>query len=279
MKSVQDMKPAPVGVLTKVLRIFDLLRSEQAGLALKQIADQTGINKTTAYRFLTHLEREGYVSRDDSGHYMLVVDLHRVLPHSRTYSRLRDLSRPTLRKLLAATGETVNLGVLDEGTILYLDVIESPHEFRMVGKIGMRHALHCTAMGKSIAAFLSDEELQAGFSAIRFQPHTPHTITNMVAFRKELETIRQHGFALDNEENMLGARCVGAPVLDSCHQAVAAISIAGPATRIREDKISTFAEAVKEAAREIALRLGYLSAGNEGVQTSSVLSHSRPTWS
>lgn len=249
-------KPVTVGVLTKVLRIFEVLRSTPSGLNLTQICSRTGLNKSTTYRFVSHLEWEGYLNRDEAGTYTLGMKLF-LMPSGSSYqTMLRQVARPTLRELHDITGETVNLGILDHGMVLYLDVIESTHEFRMVSRIGMRRSLYATALGKALLAFLVEEERERILSSIRFQAMTSHTITNLAELRRELETVRRQGYSLDEEEHFLGARCIGAPILKSEQESVASISIAGPVTRIRQEKVPVFAAAVRDAARKISARIG-----------------------
>ena len=250
-------RPQPVGVLTKALKIIETLRNSQGGLALKDIARQTGVNKSTAYRFLSHLEREGYLSRDQDGTYTIGLKLIQMTPGSHREGDLRDAARPVLRELLAATGESVNLAVRDNSDVLYLEVLESPHAFRLVSTIGSRRPIHSTALGKSLAAFLPADQSKSILQAIQFQPLTSHTITNLAEFMQELEVVRAQMYSLDNEENLLGARCVGAPVLNQNGESVAAVSVSGPISRITHEKVNIFAAAVKDAAEKIATRLGF----------------------
>ncbi len=252
----QGAKPITVGVLTKVVRIFEALRCSPSGMNLTGICKQTGLNKSTAYRFLSHLEWEGYLNRDEAGSYTLGMKLFLMPSGSSHQTMLREVARATLRELLTATGETVNLGVLDYGMVLYLDVIESTHEFRLVSRIGMRRPLYSTALGKALAAFLPEEEREHVLNSIRFEVLTPHTITNLAELSKELETVRRQGFSLDDEESVEGARCIGAPILNWQQEAVASISIAGPVTRISRDRVPVFATAVRDAAQKISVRIG-----------------------
>jgi IclR family KDG regulon transcriptional repressor len=257
MRPARKSKAAAVGVLTKVLRIFDTLQHNPSGMNLKQISDQTRLNKSTAYRFLSHLEKEGYLVRDDRGIYMLGMRLFELASASNHQSTLRRVAQPVLRELLKATGETVNLGLQDGVTVVYVDVLESSHEFRLVSRVGLHRPLYATALGKALAAFLSPEKKQELFDTIQFQVLTPNTITNLAQFQKELDLIRERGYAVDNEESYLGARCIGAPILNSMQESVAAISVAGPTSRVSEDKISTFAAALREAAQAISARIGF----------------------
>src|SRR5690348_10375233 len=121
---LRESKAAPVGVVTKVLRILEALRASPAGLQLKDVASETGLNKSTAYRFLAHLEHEAYVFRDVSGAYAIGVKLARLASGVSYQTTLCKIARPILQQLLEATGETVNLAVIDGNEVLYLDVIE-----------------------------------------------------------------------------------------------------------------------------------------------------------
>ena len=206
-------KPVAVGVLTKVLKVFDFLQHSPAGLSLKQISDQAGLSKSTAYRFLAHLEREGYLIRDEGGLYTFGIKFLQLAATSNHHPSLREVARPCLRELLKVTGESVNLAVLDGEMVVYIDVLESSHEFRLVSTIGQRRPLYSTALGKTLAAFLRDEERETVLSSLNFQSFTPHTLTNLAQLREELEGVRRQGYAVDNEESVLGARCVAAPVL------------------------------------------------------------------
>jgi DNA-binding IclR family transcriptional regulator len=257
MKRSHESKSAPVGVLSKVLKIFDLLQSHPFGLDLKTISAEAGINKSTAYRFLAHLEREGYLMRDDAGSYMLGMKLLQLGARGNHRSMLDQAAAPVLRELWKATDETVNIGVLDGGQVLYVAVLESPHAFRLVSKIGMRRPLYSTALGKAMLAFAPDEEKSHLLSSLNFQALTPYTLTSLMQLKSELENVRRQGYALDNEENVLGARCIGAPILNARGEAVAAISLSAPVTRISTEKIGMFATAVKDAAADAASRLGF----------------------
>ncbi len=256
MRKTERPRPVAVGVLTKVLHILEALQASPSGLNLKKISERTGINASTAYRLLTHLEREGYLIRDHWRNYTFGMKLLLLGPHANRETNLREMASPVLRELSKSTGETVNLGVPDQGTVLYLDVVESHHEFRLVSRIGMRRPLYSTALGKALAAFLPAEERESELASLTYESLTPKTVVSPADFRRELEMIRRQGFSVDNEETVLGARCIAAPILNARQEALAAISVAGPTTRISEDKIRIFAASVMEASRLISARMG-----------------------
>jgi DNA-binding IclR family transcriptional regulator len=249
---------APVGVISKVLRILEALQGSAAGLGLKAICDLTGIHKSTAHRFLKHLERERYLIRTEAGAYLIGPRLSQMSARGNQGATLQAVARPMLWELWKSTQETVNLAILDQGTVLYVDVIESPHEFRLSSRVGTRRSLHVTALGKALAAFLPAEARENILSTITFQPATPRTILNLLQFREELDKIRRQGFAVDDEEAVQGARCVSAPILNSDREPIAAVSVSGPVTRVSPSQVPGLARAVTSAARAISAAMGFL---------------------
>ena len=178
----------------------------------------------------------GHTSRSGTAHYLGTVEVHR---------------RP------------VNRAALDQGTALYIEVFESPHEFRLSSKVGARRPLHVTALGKALLAFLPDERREKTLNAINFEPVTPNGIINSDEFRRELDRVRQKGYALDNEEVVLGARCFGAPILGAYRAPIAAISVSGPVTRLSLEAVPVLAGTLLNAARAISVGMGFSPGDSE----------------
>jgi DNA-binding IclR family transcriptional regulator len=257
MRRPQPSKPTGVGVIAKVFQILEAIQGSPSGLTLKPICDTTGVHKSTAHRFLKHLQREGYVLRTESGAYMIGPRLSQMGARSSHRVALQAVARPILWELWKSTGETVNLAVLDQGTVLYVDVLESPHEFRLASRVGSRRPLHATGLGKALASFLPDDQRERVLSTVSFQPLTAKTISNMVQLREELERVRRQGYSIDDEETTLGARCVSAPIFDADRFAVAAVSVSGPVTRISREQVPALAAAVMSAARAVSVAMGF----------------------
>lgn len=257
MIRARESKSTPVGVVGKVLKILEALDVASGGLQLKEIAQQTSINKATAYRFLAHLETEGYLFRDDGGAYLVGPKLARLGSGTSYHVTLRKIGRPVLQNLWKITKETVNLAVLDGQEVLYLDVLESPHTFRLVSQIGSRRPMHSTALGKAILAHLPPEEKDELLSSLKLERFTRHTLADPSRLKKDLLKVRRCGYALDDEEAGVGSRCVGAPIFDLTGRVAAAISVSGPITRIGRDKVQIFSRAVLDAARTVSVQLGY----------------------
>jgi len=253
-------KSSPVGVLTKTFRILDLIQSSPSPLTLQDVSARAGINKSTALRLLAHLEAERYLSRDEKGAYALGARLLRFGNRVNTQATLRETARQSLWELWRATQETVNLAVLEGLEVVYIDCLESPHDFRLVTNIGMRAVYYRTALGKAIAAFLSRERQNLLLGSTVFHSFTPNTVGSADGLARQLEAIRQAGFAVDNEESVLGLRCVSAPVLDEKGRPAAAISVSGPTSRITCEKVPEFAEAVRKAAQGVSARIAAMRA-------------------
>jgi len=248
-------KSAPVGVIGKVLLILEALRDAPGGLHLRDVAHKTAINKSTAYRVLAHLQHEGYIFRDSAGAYAIGVRLARLGLGASYQATVRKISRPVLEELAQKTGETVSLAVLESREVLYLDVIESAHTFRLVSRVGARQPLYCTALGKVMLAFHPEEEQECLISGMSFERLTPHTITRATSLRKELTLIRQCEYSLEDEEVDLGLRCIGAPIFDESDHVVAALSVSGPTTRVTREKLPTLAAAARQAAAAVSKSL------------------------
>jgi DNA-binding IclR family transcriptional regulator len=249
-------KSAPVGVVSKVLRILEALNKSATGLRLREITELTGLNKSTAYRFLAHLEKEDYLFRDEGGVYIVGPKLARLGSGAAYHTTLRKVSRPVLLSISSVTKETVNLGVMDGNEVLYLDVMESPYTFRMVSQPGMRRHLNCTALGKAILAYLPEDEREHVFPMLIFEQLTPRTILGLPRLRKELRRISTLGYAMDDQEAVLGARCIAAPIFDGSGKVTAAISVSGPVTRIDRERFQSLAGTVGKGARTISKLLG-----------------------
>jgi len=258
----QESKSAPVGVLSKLLELLEALDTAPSGLQLGAIAKQTGINKSTAYRFLAHLEREGYLFRDLAGAYLVSPKLARLGAGMSYNATLCSVSRPIIKRLWKLTSETVNLAVLDGRHVLYIHVMESEHSFRLVSQVGMRRPLHCTALGKAILAFTQVDEREAIIRSLDLERFSPNTITSSSGLRRDFEKIRRSGSAIDDEEAGLGSRCAAAPIFDRSSKVVAAISVSGPTARIDRTRLNTFGKVIREGAGEISRKLGYRGRGS-----------------
>ncbi|HWQ56872.1 MAG TPA: IclR family transcriptional regulator [Bryobacteraceae bacterium] len=248
-------KSKPVGVLSKTFQILELVRNSPGALVLKDISEQSGINKSTALRILAHLEAAAYVARSPKGEYSIGNASPNASGNASWQEALRRAARPLLWELWHNTQETVNLAVLEGPEVLYLDCLESSHDFRLVANIGMRAVLYRTALGKAILAFSSAEKQESLLAPMTFRPFTPRTIISAEQFREELAMVKAQGWAIDNQESHLGLRCIAAPILNTRCEAVGAVSVSGPIGRVTEEEVPLFIARIQEAAHGISARL------------------------
>jgi DNA-binding IclR family transcriptional regulator len=246
-----------IGVLAKALDLVDLLDEHEA-LTLTELSSRSGINKVTTLRILANLEERGYVERDDAtGQYRLGFRLLQLGMRKSEGLDLRMVARPVLKSLHAETGETVNLAIPNRDGLVYIDIIESTHGLRMAATIGARDDYHSTALGKAMLAY-HPASFQEEFLARQALPRkTSHTIVEPDALQDELKRVQDVGFAVDNEENEPGARCIAAPVFDYHGRVVAALSISGPVSRVSQERERDLAARVTAAARQVSLALGF----------------------
>ena len=159
--------------------------------------------------------------------------------------------------LMKSVNEVVHLIIREETDIVYIDKVEANNTISMASRIGKRNPMYCTATGKAILAFLPEEEIREVWNNSKVVKLTENTNTDFILFKKELQTIKNNGYAIDNEENEIGVKCVGAPIFNMCGDVVAAISVSGPVTRIKDDKIDFISNEVIKITNLISKEMGY----------------------
>lgn len=244
--------------IDKALDVIELL-SEYESLSLLELAKQLKQPKSSLYRIVLTLEQRGYIARSDkTGKYCLGYKQLIVAKQLLGNNSLRSQARQEMERLSTKYGDTVNLGVLNGKQVLYLDIIEGTYSLRMNETIGSTAPPHATAIGKVILADRIDE----AESWLRDQPLvqiTPNTITDPKSFIQELERIRTRGYALDDEESVVGARCIAAAIRNYHGKAEGAISLSGAIHRYPDDQLAAVAADVMKAAFIISRKRGYES--------------------
>ncbi len=243
--------------VVRALSVLDCFAEARQPLSIAQISRAVAVSRSSAYRLLRTLQTRGYVMETPSapGRYQLGP---RILDLASCFLErfdLRDVARPHLIQLRDLSQETVHLVIPDRGQVIYIDKVETNQPVRMVSAIGRHAFMHCTAVGKAILAFLPNPEVEAIIREQGLAAHTANTITDAARLEAHLREVSAHGFALDDEENEDGIRCIGAPVLDQRKVPVAAISISGPAYRFTHEQALALSEPLKEAAASISLPL------------------------
>jgi IclR family acetate operon transcriptional repressor len=218
------------------------------------------VDRSTVHRLLATLHQRGYVQQDpDSKRYCLglkVVELSRLAIDRVS---LRAVAKPYLKQLVRETGESANLAVMAQHHGICLDHEPSPSALAVTNDIGARFAPHATAAGKVLLASLPVEDVEVALGQDSLTPFTPRTITDLAGLQLHLEQVRQQGYAVDDEERFVGARCLAAPILDHRGKVVAALSISAPATRVTLNRVPDLARLVMDAAEQVSRELGHMS--------------------
>ncbi len=260
-----QLEPKPNNLVQSIERIsliLDILGQNPQGISIKDLSLKTNLPKGTTHRLLSSLAYFGYVRQDPkTRNYLLgfkLVELGNILL---SQLDLRKEAEPFLKELAEKTKETVHMVIFDQNEVVYIEKVEwdhNPSGLRMASRIGLRNPAHSSAVGKVLLSFFSEERLDQFFKEKKLTKRTENTITEVNQLKEHLKMVRKQGFAIDDQENEEGVRCVGAPVFDRTGNAVAAISISGPAFRVTKKMIlESLKKEVVETALKISQQLGY----------------------
>jgi len=243
------------------LDILNLFEGSRTELGNNEIARMLGMDPSTAAGLVYTLKLNNYLDQNpDSRKYRLGMKLAERASVLLDQIDLRKIATPTLEKVREWSGESVNLAIRDHNEVVYIERLFGHHSLGIRSELGKRGRLHSTALGKVLLANMSPGECQAILADYEFVPVTPKTITNIEDFQAELERVRNEGYAVDEEENELGGRCLAAAVFDVSGRAVAALSISVPIQRLPRERIPKYGMKIKEAALEISRNIGYFRA-------------------
>lgn len=239
-----------------------VLRSPQGRAKLSEIARATGLNKTTAFNLAESLVSLRYLARDETaksyGLGLRNLQLGRAVQR---HSNLAEASLASMMRLCRDTGETVNLAIPYIFEAMIVDSLEGSFTVRVTSYAGTPAPYHSTSCGKAILAYLATERRQSIYAVQPLVPCTPNTITDVAALERELETVREKGFAMDIEENELGAHCVAVPINDDIGDVIGSISVAGPTTRLKKHDLPRVAELILRETQLITERLHPANSG------------------
>ena len=250
-----------VQAVDHAIDILECLATTAGAVGVSELARQTGLSKATVYHLLATLEARRLVIREpDAASYRLGWALYEMGTRVARGTAVSRVARPFLDRLASETGESVLLGVLDAGSVLYLERGDAPSGFHMVAAAGLRSPLHATASGKLLLAFADQEEIDRYLGDGPLESFTANTLIDPKLLRKQLEEIRANGYATCWQERELGLCSVAVPLRDHTGATVASLTLAGPAGRVTEDSVDTHLHPLRDAAAEIDALLGYTEA-------------------
>ncbi|MBZ0297710.1 MAG: IclR family transcriptional regulator [Anaerolineae bacterium] len=248
MSTRDDYLVKPVHKALQVLMCFQ--NGEELGLT--EIRHRVDIPKTTIYRYLFTFCESGFLEHDlQTDRYRIGSIIINFATGVDALHQIRSVALPYMQRLRDQFGETVNLGILDGYEVVYIAMVESPYSLRMQAKVDARDSLYSTALGKSLLVFLPDNEIAFHLPSEMILK-TKRTITSLDALREDLSKVRLRGYSIDDEENEVGAYCVGAPILNDQQDILAAVSISGPISRMSSWGISDISKSLIKAASMIS---------------------------
>ncbi len=240
-----------IEVVEKAMRVFEVLAEGEGPKTLGTISKQAGLVKSSAFRILFTLRELGYVERNaNAGTYELGL-----ARGARAKATLTRAARPFLDALRDELDESVWLAELRGGGVYIVDVAEAHHPLRLLLKLGDPSPIHAAALGKAVAAYVDEQELEQMLAARPLERFTPKTMTDPTEVRRHLAEVRRRGYAFNDEETIWGAIAIGAPVFDARQRVCGAVSVTAPTTRWQAEKLQATAEKVKRCAAGISAAL------------------------
>jgi DNA-binding IclR family transcriptional regulator len=252
-------KTQSVPALERALSILESLAKSKHGLTLSQLSRSLELPKSSVHCLLLTFERRGYLYRDDSsGRYRLGLRVCDLANAAVSGAILRDKAAPFLNQLRETTRLTTHMAVLEQDEVVLIEKVE-PLRARVNSWVGKRMGFHCTALGKALTAYLPEEQVEALVRQHGLLRHNDNTIASLKRLKQELEQVRKLSYSIDDEEEEIGVRCLGAPILTPNNEALAAISIAGTTDQINADSRDVLVAEVKAAAGAIAAAVAFSS--------------------
>jgi len=248
--------------IERVAKILELVGQNAEGIGIRDLSKVLKLPKGTVHRLLSSLAYMGYIRQEAvTKNYFLGLKL---LELGNLVTRQLDIikiAQPILKGLAERTEETVHLAILEKNEIVYIDKVEMEQNtagLKMASRVGSRNPAYSSALGKMLLAYSPKEDVERLIQESKLSRRTNHTITDPSQLKEHLKNVRIQGYAVDDEENEIGIRCIAAPVFDAKGVPVTAISISGPAFRVTKRAIQdTIKKEVTRAASEISHLLGF----------------------
>lgn len=247
-----------VQTLDRSLDVLEVLAQAEEALGVTEIGNRISLHKSTVHRILHTLCHRGYVERvRDNERYQLGIKTVELGIRFFNDLEIRKVAAPILNDLAKLLDEVVHLVLPDEGEVVYIDKAESSHLVSMHSKVGRRAPMHCTAVGKALLSTLSEEEVRHILERKGMTGYTPNTIVEPDVLMAYLREIKASKISVEIEENEIGIICLGTPVFDYSGRAIGAISVSGPAERIKEKGIERIGQEMKKSGEEISAHMGF----------------------
>lgn len=248
----------PVQSAERIFKVLEIL-ADNGEMGLMELSTELGLHKSTVHRLLMSLIYMGYAKQNEKNQkYTLTYKLVNMSGKILERMDIVEIAKPYLERLSDISGETVHLVRRDGSDILYIHKIEAKvGTIRMVSHVGMIHPMYCSGVGKAIMATLPEKEVKKIWDASVIERKTAKTIVTLEDMMRTLEQVRKNGYALDDEENEEGVRCIAASLRGYGKSVKYAFSISGPVSRMTKDRIEELAADMKKVQAELSRELGY----------------------
>lgn len=248
----------PIQVSERIFHTIECL-AQSGPTGLLELSKELNLNKSTVHRILNSLICMDYVKQDaETLKYSLSFKFCRIANQILAQNNLIDLAHPYIKELAEQTGETVHLVQIDGIHAVYIDKVEASHNsVRLVSMVGKTIPLYCSGVGKALLADMSDDKIREIWDKSVIQKLTPYTVTDLFEFQSLINQIRQNGYALDNEENELGVRCIAVSLKNFQGKPTYAISISAPKDRMDDARIETFRGLILDVKKRIQQEIGH----------------------
>jgi DNA-binding IclR family transcriptional regulator len=249
---------SPSVAVERALAMLEAIAQEPEGLSNAEISRKLQIPKSSASYILRTLEAQSYLNRDDeTGKYRVGLKILSLSRGALSGIDVREVALPIMRHLMEKTNLTCHLAILDGPEAVYIEKVEPQGFIRMDTWVGRRMRVHATSVGKALVAYIPEARLEKIIADRSMEKRTAKTITTLPRLLKELEKVRTQGYAVDDEENNLGARCLGAPIFNQSGDIEASLGLSGTINQVNPNTMPRIVEALKDAARHISMQLGY----------------------
>lgn len=242
----------PIQVSERIFHTIECL-AQNGAMGLQELSTALDLNKSTVHRILNSLICMDYVRQyPETAKYSLSFKICGLSNQILSQNSMIDIARPFIKELSANSGETVHLVQLDGINATYIDKVEaSQNSVRMISMVGKSIPLYCSGVGKAILADMPDAKIESIWKQSFIQQLTEHTVTRFVDFMNLIEETRRSGYALDNEENEIGVRCIAVSLKGYNGKSTYAISISAPKDRMSDARILLLKEMILKTKHQI----------------------------
>lgn len=249
----------PIQVSERIFSTIECL-ARTGPMGLQELSNELALNKSTVHRILNSLICMDYVRQDaETLKYSLSFKFCRISNQILSQNNMIDIARPFIKELAELSGETVHLVQMDGIQAVYIDKVEASHNsVRLVSMVGKSIPLYCSGVGKAMLAGMSNEKIRSIWEQSDIRKLTEYTVTDFDEFQKLIAEIRRNGYALDNEENELGVRCIAAALKSFNGKPTYAISVSAPKDRMSDARIQEIKTLILNTRQKILEATGTL---------------------